>query len=83
VVNALGGAANETVIVEGLADGAYDVHLYRTWRGVYLDPVTVESRGGRVSFAIPELRTQRGHALHIGNDVAFRIVKKGASRSQP
>ncbi len=82
VVNTLAGAANETVVVEGLPDGAYDVYLYRTWRGAYLDPATVETTAGRLTFVIPELRTERGHANHIGNDVAFKIVPKGASRIQ-
>jgi hypothetical protein len=39
VVNPLGGVANETLSVPGLADGEYDVHVYRPRRGDYLNPI--------------------------------------------
>ncbi len=75
-VNSLSGVANETVTVPGLPDGDYDVHLYRTWRGQYLDPIPALSKGGALTFTIPELKPQGGRATNIGNDVAFKIVKK-------
>ncbi len=78
VVNPSSGVANESFTVSGLPDGDYDVHLYRTWRGEYLDPVRVTAAGGKLTVAIPELKTTRGHALHIGNDVAFKILPAGS-----
>ena len=77
VANPLGGVAYETFTVEGLADGEYDVHLYRTWRGVYLEPQRARASGGKLTVTVPELKTARGHAYHAGNDVAFRVVPKG------
>jgi len=76
VVHQQTSVANESVTLSGLPDGSYEVRLYRTWRGRYLDPVTVPCRDGKLTLSIPELKTTGGHALHIGNDVAFKIVRK-------
>ncbi len=76
VVNPRTNVANESFTISGLPDGRYDVRLYRTWRGQYLDPQTIESREGKLTCMIPELKTTGGHALHIGNDIAFKIVPK-------
>lgn len=76
VVNPRTSVANESFTVSRLSDGEYELRLYRTWRGRYMDPQTVECRDGKLTYIIPELRTSRGHALHIGNDVAFKIVPK-------
>ena len=76
VVNPKSSVARESFTLSGLKDGAYEVRLYRTWRGLYLDPQTAECRGGKISVTIPELRTTGGHAQHIGHDVAFKITPK-------
>ena len=76
VVNPKVSVANESFTISGLPEGKYEVRLYRTWRGRYLDGQSVECRGGKLSCTIPELKTTGGHALHIGNDVAFKIVPK-------
>jgi hypothetical protein len=76
VVNPRTSVADESFTVSGLPDGKYELRLYRTWRGRYMDPQTVECRDGKLTYTIPELRTSRGHALHIGNDVAFKIVPR-------
>jgi len=76
VVNPCAGVANESFTISGLPDGKYDVRLYRTWRGRYLEKHTVECRDGQLTYTVPELKTTRGHALHIGNDVAFKVVPR-------
>ena len=68
--------ANESFTVSGIPDGDYDLRLYRTWRGRYLDKSVVTCRDGKLTCTIPELRTTGGHALHIGNDIAFKLVRK-------
>jgi len=73
VVNPRSGVARESFTIGGLADGSYEVRLYRTWRGRYHDAQTVECRDGTLTVAIPELMTTGGHASHIGDDVAFKI----------
>ena len=74
VVHPRTSVANESFTISGLRDGSYDVRLYRTWRGRYMDGQTVECRDGKLTCTIPELKTTRGHALHIGNDSAFKIT---------
>ena len=76
VVNPRISVAKESFTISGLRDGKYELKLFRTWRGRYLDKKTVECRDGKLTYTIPELRTTRGHALHIGNDVAFKIMKR-------
>jgi hypothetical protein len=76
VVNSNGGLANETFEVPGLADGNYEVQLYRTYRGEYLPVIPSVSIGGVLSVKVPELRPVGGRAQNIGNDVAFKIVRK-------
>ncbi len=76
VVNPRASVANESFTVSGLKDGDYEVRLYRTWRGRYLDPQTLQCRDGKLTVTIPELRTTGGHASYIGNDVAFKVSPK-------
>jgi hypothetical protein len=78
VVNTANGVANETFTVPGLLDGDYEVRLYRTWRGQYLDPIAAVSEGGTLTVKIPELRPVGGRAQQIGDDIAFKIVRAGA-----
>ena len=77
VANPMSGVAKETFTVEGLADGNYDVYLYRTWRGRYLQPTTITSKGGKITVEIPELVAKAGRGQHMGDDVAFKIVPEG------
>ena len=60
--------------VSGLPNRSYEVRLYRTWQGRYLEPEIIEARDGKLTCTIPELNTARGHAQHIGHDVAFKIA---------
>jgi hypothetical protein len=76
VVNPRTSVANESFTISGLKDGDYEVRLYRTWRGRYLDPQTLQCRDGKLAVTIPELRTTGGHASNIGNDVAFKAAPK-------
>ncbi len=76
VVNPRTSVANESFTIAGLKDGDYEVRLYRTWRGRYLDPQTLQCRDGKLTITIPELRTTGGHASYIGNDIAFKASLK-------
>ncbi len=76
VVNPRVSVANESFTISGLPEGKYEVLLYRTWRGRYLRERIIECSNGKLTCTIPELRTTGGHALHIGNDIAFKIVPK-------
>ena len=75
-VNPKTSIARDSFTISDLEDGPYEVRLYRTWRGRYLDPLTAQCRGGRLTVTIPELTTTGGHASNIGSDVAFKIVPR-------
>ena len=77
VANPMSGVARETFTVPGLENGDYDVYLYRTWRGEYMDPIAATSAGGTLTVKIPELTPVGQHAQNINDDVAFKLVKKG------
>ncbi len=74
VVNPRVSLANESFTISGLPDGRYAARLYRTWRGSYLEEQIVECRDGALTVKIPELKTTRGRASHIGHDIAFKMV---------
>ncbi len=80
VVNPTSGMAKEAFTLAGLDDGDYEVRLYRTWAGRYLESVTVSAIKGRLAVAIPELLPQDGHANNIGDDVAFKISSKNSGQ---
>ncbi|MBE0657003.1 MAG: hypothetical protein IH602_04890 [Bryobacteraceae bacterium] len=57
--------------------GDYDVHIYRPWRGVYMPAIEAVSKGGELTVKIPELKPVASRVQNLGNDVAFKIVKRG------
>lgn len=75
-VNAKTSVAKDAFTISGLKDGEYQVRLYRTWRGRYLDPQTVECHDGKLTVTIPELTTTGGRAANTGNDMAFKITPR-------
>lgn len=77
VANPHRGVAGETVVVPGLPGGEYDVHFFRTWRGLYLEPVRAASVNGKLTMKVPELRPRAGRAQNAGHDIAFKIVRAG------
>jgi hypothetical protein len=81
-VNSSSGIADETIRVPNVAGGDYEVRFYRTWRGLWLDPVTVSARDGALEIQVPQLWPRGGRAQNIGNDVAFKIVKKPAPQTE-
>jgi hypothetical protein len=80
VVNPTSGVAKESFTIAGLDDGEYEVRLYRTWAGGYLEPETVKTVDGKLTVSIPELSPAGGHANNIGDDVAFKITKRDSAR---
>jgi hypothetical protein len=69
--------AKESFTIAGLQPGDYEVRLYRTWRGVYMEPQAVTAVDGKLTIAAPELAHQNGRSQLMGDDVAFKIVRKG------
>ncbi|MEM2889201.1 MAG: DUF5060 domain-containing protein [Candidatus Bathyarchaeia archaeon] len=76
VVNPRVSVARESFTISDLKNGRYEVRIYHTWRGQYLDAVTTQCKNGKLTVRIPELTRTQDHASYIGNDVAFKIVPK-------
>jgi hypothetical protein len=81
VVNPSSGVAKESFTIVGLDDGTYEVRLYRTWAGRFLEPISLATSDGKLTVEIPELLSQDGHANNIGDDVAFKIVNKNKHKA--
>ena len=76
IVNPRISVAKESFTISGLKDGNYEVRIYHTWRGQYLNANTLKCQDGKLTITIPELQRSQDHASYIGNDVAFKIVRK-------
>jgi len=76
MVNPQTSLAHESFTITGLKDGDYEIRLYRTWRGLYLEPQTLPCRDGKLTVTIPELQTADSHASNIGHDIAFKITPR-------
>ena len=55
------------------------MYLYRTWGGAYLPAIATTSAGGALTVNIPDLMGNQN--LH--EDVAFKLVKRGAPIASP
>ena len=70
--------AKESFTIAGLEPGEYEVRLYRTWRGFYMEPTIANAEDGVLKVSVPELVHQNGRAQLMGDDVAFKIRRKDA-----
>ncbi len=77
-VNANTDMAGKTVSLEDVPKGDYKLRLYHTWRGQFLRNedrsvmvLDIKSQGKSLSFEIPILKVEGGHARYIGQDIAF------------
>jgi len=79
-VNADTDISGKTITLPEIAKGKYSLKLYHTWRGRFLEnedgdtEQIVESKGKSVSFNIPILKVEQGHARYIGQDIAFILT---------
>jgi hypothetical protein len=76
IVNPRISVAKESFTISGLKDGNYEARIYHTWRGQYLNANTLKCQDGKLTITIPELQRSQDHASYIGNDIAFKIVRK-------
>jgi hypothetical protein len=79
VVNPMSGVGKETVTIPGLENGDYDIYLYRTWSGNYLEAIPATSTGGALTLSLPDLTG----AQNLHEDVAFKLVRKGMPIAPP
>jgi hypothetical protein len=77
-VNARTDMSGKTITLPDIGKGKYNLKLYHTWRGQFLRnedrtimEQTLESTRNKLSFDIPVLKVEGGHARYIGQDIAF------------
>jgi hypothetical protein len=75
-VNADTDMSGKIITISDIKDGHYRLRLYHTWSGRNIDtggqretPVTAARNS--LSFTIPILKIEGGHAQYVGQDVAF------------
>jgi hypothetical protein len=64
-------ASGETITINNLEKGKYKLRLYHTWRGSFIHEEELEVKRSTLTFKVPVLKVERGHARYIGEDVAF------------
>jgi hypothetical protein len=79
VVNPGFGIAKETITIENLEPARYVVRLYHPWRGQYIQDLTVHVTDGTLRTTFPETSDADGTVQHLGDDLAFTIVKTTGS----
>lgn len=67
--------AGVTITLPSVKNKKYKLRLYHTWRGQFILEKEVEARRNSVSFDMPVLKIEGGHARYIGQDVAFILEK--------
>jgi hypothetical protein len=75
-VNADTDMSGKNITLENMNDGQYNLRLYHTWSGRFIrqdgeEKRLIRAREGKISFDIPVLKIERGHARYIGQDIAF------------
>lgn len=76
VVNSDADVAGETVTVSSLRNGKYNLRIFHTWRGAFLEEKEVTVTDGTLSFGPPYMRIRGGQANYIGQDMAFLLEYK-------
>lgn len=81
-VNAVTDMSGKTITLPDIGKGKYTLKLYHTWRGQFLRNEdrtvmewTLDSKGKSVTFEIPVLKIEGGHARYIGQDIAFILER--------
>ncbi|MBS0001377.1 MAG: DUF5060 domain-containing protein [Cyclobacteriaceae bacterium] len=75
VVNSKTDMANKTVTLPEVERGRYKLRIYHTWRGEFIEEKEIESSRNKISFDIPKMQIEGGHANYVGNDLAFILEK--------
>lgn len=71
VVNPNGDVAGDKVVIPAGRSGKYKLKVFHTWRGEFIKEEEVSTSSDEISFNVPSLHTQDGHANYIGQDIAF------------
>ena len=78
-VNAVTDMSGKTITISGVKNGSYRLTLYHTWSGrdIEIDgkeEQIINTTKGSLTFTVPVLKIEEGHARYVGQDVAFIII---------
>lgn len=71
IVNPETDVAGRQVSVSDLKNGKYQLRLYHTWRGAFIEEKEIRVSDGTATLQLPYLHTTGGHANYTGPDMAF------------
>jgi hypothetical protein len=68
--------SGKTITINGMKKGQYKLKLYHTWSGRYIEvdgqrELMIKSDKNSLTFTVPILKIEDGHARYVGQDVAF------------
>lgn len=77
-VNANTDMSGKTITINGVKKGEYKLKLYHTWSGRYIEvdgqrEPLIKSDKNSLTFTVPILKIEGGHARYVGQDVAFLL----------
>jgi hypothetical protein len=75
-VNANTDMSGKTITINGIKKGQYKLKLYHTWSGRNIEvdgqgELLIRSDRNSLTFTVPILKIEDGHARYVGQDVAF------------
>ncbi|MCB0689027.1 MAG: DUF5060 domain-containing protein [Saprospiraceae bacterium] len=76
VVNPRADVGGDEVHLYGQKQGKYKLKIFQTWNGRWIHEEEIMTTNGTLSFKIPNLRIEGGHARYVGQDVAFILERQ-------
>jgi hypothetical protein len=81
-VNANSDMSGKAINISGVKNGQYRLRLYHTWSGRYIEPegqkeTIIKTVKNTLTFSVPILKIEGGHAQYVGQDVAFLLEPAG------
>ena len=84
-VNADTDMSGKTITIHGLKHHSYRLKLYHTWSGRFLEvngekAPLIPAENGSLSFTVPVLKIEGGHARYVGQDIAFILEPEAGAQ---
>jgi hypothetical protein len=76
IVNPNADVTDAEVTVNDMADGTYNLRIYHTWRGQFIQKSEVLAKNETITFKVPRLVIEDSHARYVGQDIAFILSLK-------
>ena len=73
VVNPDSDVSGEQISIHVAEPGIFNVQIYHTWRGEFIDSSEIKAVDGKLEFTVPVLKIKGSNARYVGQDIAFII----------